>query len=62
MPPSEEPLFRVVRGTPTESELAALAVVLLALNTPEPTPAPVTPLAAWRRPPYTHPTSWQEAA
>jgi hypothetical protein len=62
MPPSEEPLFRVVRGTPTEAELAALAVVLLALNTPEPMPTPVTPLAAWRRPPYTHPTSWQEAA
>ncbi|MFF4251846.1 acyl-CoA carboxylase epsilon subunit [Streptomyces sp. NPDC001663] len=62
MPPSDEPLFRVVRGTATESELAALAVVLLALNTPEPLPAPVTPLAAWRRPSYTHPISWQEAA
>ncbi|AGS69519.1 acyl-CoA carboxylase epsilon subunit [Streptomyces collinus] len=60
--PSGEPLFRVVRGTADESELAALAVVLLALNSPEPMPAPVTPLAAWRRPAYTHPTSWREAA
>ncbi|MFJ5528972.1 acyl-CoA carboxylase epsilon subunit [Streptomyces sp. NPDC093261] len=57
-----EPLFRIVRGTATESELAALAVVLLALNTPEPLPAPVTPLAAWRRAPYAQPFSWRQAA
>ncbi|WP_405872858.1 MULTISPECIES: acyl-CoA carboxylase epsilon subunit [unclassified Streptomyces] len=61
-PTSSEPLFRVVRGEATESELAALAVVLLALNTPEALPSPVTPVAPWRRSPYAHPISWQEAA
>ncbi|MFI9081886.1 acyl-CoA carboxylase subunit epsilon [Streptomyces sioyaensis] len=62
MPPSDEPLFRVVRGTVTDSELAALTVVLLARSSPEPMPTSVTPLAAWRRPAYTQPLSWQEAA
>jgi hypothetical protein len=36
---STDPLFRVVKGTPTEAELAALAVVLLSL-TGEPPPLP----------------------
>ncbi|MGW5527371.1 acyl-CoA carboxylase subunit epsilon [Streptomyces xanthochromogenes] len=60
---STEPLFRVLRGTPTEAELAALTVVLLSLSA-EPTAAlaPVIPLAAWRRQPYAPPVSWRRAA
>ncbi|MGW2812454.1 acyl-CoA carboxylase subunit epsilon [Streptomyces sp. NPDC001415] len=58
-----DPLFRVLRGTPTEAELAALTVVLLSLTgDPEPTLAPVIPLAAWRRQPYEPPVSWRRAA
>uniref|UniRef100_A0AAU2V9E6 Acyl-CoA carboxylase subunit epsilon n=1 Tax=Streptomyces sp. NBC_00003 TaxID=2903608 RepID=A0AAU2V9E6_9ACTN len=60
---STEPLFRVLKGTPTEAELAALAVVLLSLTgEPEPALAPVIPLAAWRRQPYEPPVSWRRAA
>nr|WP_202518861.1 acyl-CoA carboxylase subunit epsilon [Streptomyces sp. SID1034] len=56
-------MFRVLRGTPTEAELAALTVVLLSLSA-EPTAAlaPVIPLAAWRRQPYAPPVSWRRAA
>ncbi|SDU81532.1 Acyl-CoA carboxylase epsilon subunit [Microlunatus sagamiharensis] len=35
-----EPLFRVVRGTPTDVELAALSVVLAARTRPVEEPAP----------------------
>ena len=35
-----EPLFRVVRGTPTDVELAALSVVLAARTRPVDEPAP----------------------
>ncbi|MEU9195922.1 acyl-CoA carboxylase subunit epsilon [Streptomyces hundungensis] len=61
---SSEPLFRVLKGTPTEAELAALAVVLLSLTGESPAPAlaPVIPLAAWRRHPYRPPVSWRRAA
>ncbi|MFG3284047.1 acyl-CoA carboxylase subunit epsilon [Streptomyces sp. NPDC048111] len=60
---SPEPLFRVLKGDPTDAELAALAVVLLSLTgQPEPTLAPVIPLAAWRRHPYNPPVSWRRAA
>ncbi|MEU9097584.1 acyl-CoA carboxylase subunit epsilon [Streptomyces sp. NPDC048361] len=60
---SSEPLFRVVRGAPTEAELAALAVVLLSLTGEAPAAlAPVIPLAAWRRHPYQPPVSWRKAA
>ena len=43
-----EPLFRVVRGTPTDVELAALSVVLAARSRPveEPTPPRQGP-SAW---------------
>jgi len=43
-----EPLFRVVRGTPTDVELAALSVVLAARTRPveEPTPPRQGP-SAW---------------
>jgi len=45
--PSAEPLFRVVRGTPTDVELAALSVVLATRTHPvdEPTPARQGPTA-----------------
>ncbi|MFI6050579.1 acyl-CoA carboxylase subunit epsilon [Streptomyces violascens] len=60
---SAETLFRVVKGTPTDAELAALAVVLLSLTGEPPTElAPVVPLAAWRRQPYEPPVSWRRAA
>ena len=36
----QEPLFRVVRGTPTDVELAALSVVLSALARPTEESAP----------------------
>ncbi|MFJ8308159.1 MULTISPECIES: acyl-CoA carboxylase epsilon subunit [unclassified Streptomyces] len=60
---SNTPLFRVVKGTPTDAELAALATVLAALTAAPPADlAPVLPLAAWRRQPYQPPVSWQRAA
>jgi hypothetical protein len=36
---SEEPVFRVVRGTPTAEEVAALVGVLLTRSTPPPAPS-----------------------
>ncbi|SEP99342.1 acyl-CoA carboxylase subunit epsilon [Microlunatus flavus] len=43
-----EPLFRVVRGTPTDVELAALSVVLAARMRPtEDRPAPPAGPSAW---------------
>ncbi|MFD0021429.1 acyl-CoA carboxylase subunit epsilon [Streptomyces sp. NPDC058382] len=61
----DAPLFRVVRGAPSEAELAALTVVLLSLGV-EPPPAPrvaeVESLAAWRSRPYQPPVSWRRAA
>jgi hypothetical protein len=46
--PAAEPLFRVVRGTPTDVELAALSVVLAARTRSgdEPPPPPPGP-SAW---------------
>jgi len=46
--PDEEPLFRVVRGTPTAEELAALVGVLVARSRPVGAPAPAVP-SAWAR-------------
>jgi hypothetical protein len=48
----QEPLYRVVRGTPTAEELAALTVVLLAAATPDgPNPPGARPrsFARWHR-------------
>ncbi|MFF4185630.1 acyl-CoA carboxylase subunit epsilon [Streptomyces sp. NPDC001691] len=60
---SNEPLFRVLKGSPTEAELAAVTVVLLSMTTEPPEEVtPITPLAAWRRQPYHPPVSWQRAA
>ena len=43
-----EPLFRVVRGTPTDVELAALSVVLAVRARPaEEAAAPAPGLSAW---------------
>ena len=47
-----EPLFRVVRGTPTDVELAALSVVLAARMHPADEPAP----------PRQGPTAWAASA
>jgi hypothetical protein len=47
-----EPLFRVVRGVPTEVELAALSVVLAARLRPAQDPAP----------PRQGPTAWAASA
>jgi hypothetical protein len=44
-PEERRALFRVVRGTPTDEELAALTVVLLAAGSPVDAPAPVP--SAW---------------
>ncbi|WP_344616587.1 acyl-CoA carboxylase subunit epsilon [Dactylosporangium salmoneum] len=44
---SEEPLFRVVRGTPTAEEVAAIVGALFSLA-PTP-PAPVAPRSRWAR-------------
>jgi len=44
----EEPLFRVVRGTPTAEELAALVGVIVVRSRPVGAPAPVVP-SAWAR-------------
>lgn len=61
----ERPLLRVVRGTPTAEELAALVAVLAA----RPAPAPVAPAAPrlWRTPlraalPGPGPGAWRASA
>ncbi|MFI6682269.1 acyl-CoA carboxylase subunit epsilon [Streptomyces sp. NPDC050485] len=60
---TSEALFRVVKGAPTDAELAALTVALLSLRAEPPTQlAPVEPLPAWHRQPYHPPVSWQRAA
>ncbi len=65
-----EPLFRVVRGTPTDVELAALSVVLAARMRPgdEPTPPRPGPTAwaasvrASRRIGRPGPDAWRTSA
>jgi hypothetical protein len=41
--PATQPLLRVVKGDPTDEELAALVAVLASLGVPEATPARRTP-------------------
>jgi hypothetical protein len=67
-PEERRALFRVVRGTPTDAELAALTVVLLTAATPSDTPPPPEP-SAWndraarmRRPLPTGPGAWRASA
>ena len=65
-----EPLFRVVRGAPTDVELAALSVVLAAWTRPaeEPADPPAGPTAwaastrAWRAPGRPGPDAWRMSA
>ncbi|MER7169360.1 acyl-CoA carboxylase subunit epsilon [Micromonospora sp. NPDC000207] len=45
---AEEPLFRVVRGTPTAEELAALTGVLTSRSLSTTTPSPPAP-STWAR-------------
>jgi hypothetical protein len=49
--------FRIVVGTPTDEELAALIVVLLSGAAARPAPPPHRP--HWRPTPYRSPLSWQ---
>ena len=67
-PEERRALFRVVRGTPTDAELAALTVVLLAAATPPDPPPPPEP-SAWndraarmRRPLPAGPGAWRASA
>ena len=63
-----EPRFRVVKGTPTDEELAALVVVLAARSSTSAEPAAVKP-SGWsayartvRRLPLPGPGAWQRSA
>jgi hypothetical protein len=64
-PEERRALFRVVRGTPTDAELAALTVVLAAAAAPTPEPAAPTrsawadPAARMRRVPQAGPGAWR---
>ncbi|AUY48424.1 acyl-CoA carboxylase subunit epsilon [Streptomyces sp. CB01881] len=62
-----EPLVRIVRGSLSDEELAALTAVLMARAADrQAAAAPVEPIATWqrreRRPAYFSPVSWQQAA
>ncbi|MBP0450713.1 acyl-CoA carboxylase subunit epsilon [Kitasatospora sp. RG8] len=63
-----EPLVRIVRGSLSDEELAALTAVLMAraADRQAAASAPVEPIATWqrreRRPAYFSPVSWQQAA
>ncbi|MGW4382620.1 acyl-CoA carboxylase epsilon subunit [Kitasatospora sp. NPDC004531] len=65
-----EPLVRIVRGSLTDEELAALTAVLAARAAQAAAVATanqaVEPIATWsrleRRPAYFSPVSWQQAA
>ena len=67
-PEERRALFRVVRGEPTDAELAALTVVLAAVAAAPAEPAP-RPYSAWndpaarlRRPLPTGPGAWRASA
>ncbi len=62
------PLLRVVRGTPTDEELAALTVVL-SVKTATPAEPPAQPRSEWRnraalvrRPLHPGPGAWRASA
>jgi hypothetical protein len=60
----EEPLVSVVRGTPTDRELAALVTVLAARSTSmDATAAPRPPVSAWLMSarPSTGNSSWRHS-
>lgn len=63
---SDRPVLRIVRGEPTDEELAALVVALTTLN--RPTAEPQERRSAWsdrsallRRPLRPGPTAWRTA-
>jgi hypothetical protein len=65
-PEERRAAFRVVRGEPSDAELAALAVVLAAVAVPPPAPAAPTatnrwsdPTARLRRPLHPGPDAWR---
>jgi hypothetical protein len=67
--PIPSPAFRVVRGHPTEAEVAALLVVLSARAAPEPTAAAPKTASGWasyaraiRAPLQPGPGAWQASA
>jgi Acyl-CoA carboxylase epsilon subunit len=67
-PEERRALFRVVRGTPTDAELAALTVVLAAVAV-APSAAPPPPRSVWndpaarlRRPLPVGPDAWRTSA
>ncbi|MER7668029.1 acyl-CoA carboxylase subunit epsilon [Kitasatospora sp. NPDC096128] len=69
MTASAEPLVRIVRGSLSDEELAALTAVLMARAAAAQqaaATAQVEPIANWqrleRRPAYYSPVSWQQAA
>ncbi|KQV18599.1 MULTISPECIES: acyl-CoA carboxylase subunit epsilon [unclassified Kitasatospora] len=68
MTANAEPLLRIVRGTLSDEELAALTAVLMAraAASQHAAAAPAEPIATWsrveRRPAYYSPVSWQQAA
>ncbi|GAA1221130.1 hypothetical protein GCM10009665_09100 [Kitasatospora nipponensis] len=69
MSASAQPLVRIVRGSLSDEELAALTAVLMAraaAGRQAAALAPVEPIARWqrleRRPAYYSPVSWQQAA
>ncbi|MFJ9840717.1 acyl-CoA carboxylase subunit epsilon [Kitasatospora sp. NPDC101155] len=69
MTASAEPLVRIVRGSLSDEELAALTAVLMARAAAAQQVAaiaPIEPIASWqrleRRPAYYSPVSWQQAA
>jgi Acyl-CoA carboxylase epsilon subunit len=67
-PEERRALFRVVRGTPTDAELAALTVVLAAVASPPPAEPPPPrsvwsdPAARLRRPLPVGPDAWRTSA
>ncbi|MFL5516227.1 MAG: acyl-CoA carboxylase subunit epsilon [Gemmatimonadales bacterium] len=59
---SEQPLVRIVRGTPTAEELAALVGILLVGSGDGPATGPVPSRWARSARPGARPTSWRAAA
>jgi hypothetical protein len=61
-PEERRALFRVVRGTPSDAELAALTVVLAAAAPPRPASVWAAPAARMRRPLQPGPSAWRISA
>jgi hypothetical protein len=59
-----EPLVRVVRGTPTAEELAALVGVLISPSKTADATVSAASISAWERSarPHVGPASWRESA